>query len=406
MFAAGVLALVVLSLTGSGDYQLSASVNGDNAAPGIDALIHGHVDAYLARQPVMGLTSIVLRLPAAALASALGGDQLTIYKLGALACTGPLAAAAAWLIASPGLGTRRRQLRLLTVLVVMLSPSLRASLEGHPEDALTAVLATACVVAAMRGHTRWAATLLGLALGSKEWAVVAVVPVFLALPAGKRLEAAAIVLGLVALLCGLVFAGNPTAFAQGMHAETIRYLRPVSPLWPFASGIRQPGGGVLPSVRTLPWGLTRSQAVFVQLAVGGTLAVPWLLRVRSRLGRLNPLLLLALLGALRCICDTVDWSYYWLALVFPVAAWEATTNRAPVLTLTVSTCVWALFSAMGQASASLVFAAAMVGEAAIVVYLAGLVLRGAQEYGVARGIANERALGLSRDLHPGPAHPV
>jgi hypothetical protein len=51
----GLLLMVVSSVDGSGDYNVSAAVGGDNAGPGIQALLHGSLDGYVAHQPIVGL---------------------------------------------------------------------------------------------------------------------------------------------------------------------------------------------------------------------------------------------------------------------------------------------------------------------------------------------------------------
>jgi hypothetical protein len=370
VLALGLLGLVVFSVSGAGDYGVTRPVAGDNAAPGIEALLHGSVAGYLAHQPLIGLTTILLRLPLAALGSALGGDDLMIYKFGALACMLPLALAAAWLIAAPGLPLRLRLLRLLTVVAVIQSPILRAAVQtGHPEDLVAAVLATASVVAATRGHARWAAVLLGLSIGEKEWAVIAVVPVMIALP-GRRREVGAIAAALVVLLSGIVWLGDPAAFEQALHAERAMFLSPVSLLWPIATPVHLAGGGYLKVARPIPWGLTRTGASSAQLAAAAVLGGAWYLRVRRRGASCNPICLLALLGAMRCICDTQALPYYWLAMLIPVATWESTENRVPVATLCLSLMVWVLFGAMGHVPSNLVYAASVAAEAGLIVYLA------------------------------------
>ena len=81
--------LVVFSVHSSGDYNVAAPVGGDNAGPGIVALLHGSVDGYTDHQPVVGLTSILLRLPFVAIANALGASALQSYQVGALICLLP-----------------------------------------------------------------------------------------------------------------------------------------------------------------------------------------------------------------------------------------------------------------------------------------------------------------------------
>jgi hypothetical protein len=382
LLALGLLGLVVFSVAGSGDYNADAAANGDNVAPGIGALLHGSVGGYFARQPIIGLTSILLRLPFSALAAALGGNALGIYKFGAVACLLPLALAAAWLIGAPGLPLKARVLRLLAVIAVIQSPILEAAVElGHPEDVLAAVLASAAAVMAARGHARSAATLLGLSIGAKEWALVALVPVMIALP-GRRRKVAAIVGLFVVVLVGLPWLADPAAFERALDVERgARYLSPLSPLWPVGVPISLIGGGYVAAGRALPWGLTRSSASLGLLVVAGLIAVVWYLRLRRRGAVFNPIGLLALLGALPCVCDTVDQRYYWLSLLLPLAAWEGTENRLPIGTVFVSLLVGAAYGAMGHVPSNLIYAGTLVAEAGVIGYVARYTARGKRDDG-------------------------
>ena len=99
------LVLLLHGLTGSGDYFVNGPVSGDNAAPALTALAHGHLAAMGRSQPLMGLTSILLRAPLVAIADALHGNPRLAYGLGCLACFLPAAALVAWLArraVSPG----------------------------------------------------------------------------------------------------------------------------------------------------------------------------------------------------------------------------------------------------------------------------------------------------------------
>lgn len=80
MVPAAVLAALVHS---AGDY---GSRIPDDPAPTIAALVHGHLSAAAHNQPFMGLTSILLRLPFAAIATALGGGRMLTYRFGVLPC--------------------------------------------------------------------------------------------------------------------------------------------------------------------------------------------------------------------------------------------------------------------------------------------------------------------------------
>lgn len=371
LLSLAVLGWIVFAVTTSGDYGTHADPSGDNAAPGIEALLHGSLGGYLASQPIIGLTSILLRLPFAALAPAFGGGELTAYKLGALACMLPLALGAGCLIGERGLPAKHRLFRLLAALIVIQSPILRYAVQmGHPEDLVAAVLASASVVLASRGQARWAAILLGLAIGAKEWAVIATVPVMLALP-GRRREVGAIAAGLALLLTCIAWLGNPAAFERALHVErTSPYLSPLSPLWPVGGRLRMFGGGYVKAARELPWGLSRSSASGLLTAITAVLGGVWYVRLRRRGGTCKPLCLLAILGALVCICDTNNEPYYWLALLIPVATWESTENRIPIATFAVSLLVWMLSNALGQASSTLIFLTALTAEAVLIAYLA------------------------------------
>ena len=57
---------------------------------------------------------------------------------------------------------------------------------GHPEELLGGALCVGAVLAALRGRTLPAAVLLGLALATKQWAVIAVLPVLAAAPGAAR----------------------------------------------------------------------------------------------------------------------------------------------------------------------------------------------------------------------------
>lgn len=81
----------------SGDYGVNLPVSADNAGPAVMALLHGDIGAFAAHQPVMGLGSLLLRLPLAGLAQATGGGDLSIYRLGGLACLLPCVLFVTWL---------------------------------------------------------------------------------------------------------------------------------------------------------------------------------------------------------------------------------------------------------------------------------------------------------------------
>jgi hypothetical protein len=343
----GLACLVVLSIHSTGDYNVNAPVGGDNAGPGIQALLHGSLAGYANRQPVVGLTSIILRIPLVALASSLGANALQGYQVGAIVCLLPLILGAAWLVAAPELSGRERLFRFLAVVLVIQSPIIHDGLgAGHPEGVLATVLGTAAVLLAMQGRARSAALLLGLAISSKETGLIAVLPVLVALP-GRRREVVAIAAGVVAVLCCSVWLSAPDAFARSLHGEgATRFLSPFSLIWPLSAPVRI--GSQLSVARLMPAGLTRTPASALTLLAVGAVVTVWFIQTQRRGARCRPLVLLVLLGLLRCMCDSTHEEYYWITLLIPLAAWEALEGGAPSRTALLSLTVLLQYLLLGR----------------------------------------------------------
>jgi hypothetical protein len=233
--------------------------------------------------------------------------------------------------------------------------TLRALEIGHPEELLGAVLCAAAVFAAMRGRPLWAGVLLGLAIANKQWALLAVGPVLLALP-GRRVRsmtaAAAIA---AALFIPLVLAQSTGAVSgAGIGAPSASaFFQPWQAWWFLGApthvalpthAVRTVALAVAPSARpgfrTQPAWLTGvSHPLIIGLAVPLTL-LAW--RGRRRVG--TPLLLLALLLLLRCVLDPWDVIYYPIPFIFGLLSWETLNpRRAPALSLLATTAVWVLF---------------------------------------------------------------
>jgi hypothetical protein len=346
------LSAIVFSVGGSGDYNVSAHVGGDNAGPGIVALLHGSLYGYVSHQPVMGLTSILLRLPVVAIASLAGASHLGMYEAGAVACALPLALVAAWLVGARDLSLDRRIYGLLALLVLILSPVLRTAVgAGHPEGVLAGILCTSAVIAATRGRARAAAVLLGLAIGSQDWALIALPPVLIALP-GRRRETLLIGGGVAALLTVAMWAADPPAFVRAIHNESAtRYLTPLSLLWPVSVPLHLPGAPV-EWVRAMPLGMRRPEATLVGAAILCLPCLAWCIRACRRGARWDPLALLALLGLLRCVCDSTHEEYYAIAALIPILAWEAISGRLALLGALTSVRAWLLYGAVGIAPAA------------------------------------------------------
>ena len=368
--ALGAIAFDVLSVNGMGDYGMGRGVGGDNAAPGLAALAHGNIAGYLSHQPVMGLTSILVRLPVAVLASALRLSSLWSYRLGVLACLIPFALLAAWLAGANNISPKRRTYGLAALLVLILSPILHNALDaGHPEGILAGSLSAAAVIAATRGRIRTAAVLLGLAIGSQDWALMAVPPVVLA-ARGRRREVLLLAGAVAAPLTVCVWLADPAGFLRAVHNESAtRFLTPLSLLWPISLPLHLPNAS-FEWARAMPLGMRRPEATLVSACLVGLVGGAWYLSVRRRVVGFEPLALLALLGLLRCVCDSTHEEYYAIAALIPILAWEAQQNRLPVIGALMCLRAWLSYATLGQISATDLYVSSLASKVLLVGYFA------------------------------------
>ena len=178
-------------------------------------LIRGDVGAYLAQLPSYG-GSLVLRAPIASATAALGGGELAVYRAISVPCVFAVAVLGVVLVRRMGERGRSTGVRALVLGLCVANPvTLRALELGHAEELLCAALAIGAVLAAGRGRTIAAALLLGLAIATKAWAVLAIGPVLLALPA-RRLLALGIAGAVTAIvLAPIALAGSHGTLVQG-----------------------------------------------------------------------------------------------------------------------------------------------------------------------------------------------
>jgi hypothetical protein len=321
---------VAWSASLTGDYTIHGQVGGDNPAPAINALLHGQIGRFATAQPLMGLTSILLRIPFAAAATAVGGGNLLAYRLGAIACLMP----GGLLVASLAYSVRPslRELAPLALLallatIVLAGPMTLAAVNaGHPEEVLASVLAAAAVLAATRERNCAAAILLGLAVGTKQWALIAAFPVAASLQRNRvrfALTAGAVALMMLAPAPLL----NPGAFATASRSVgSTHFANAFSIWWPFGTDL---GKGGLASVRILPLGLSRSDASLLLLT-----AVIVASAAARACRRIDGLALLALLALIRCAADPLPIEYYYVPLIVALAGWETVSlRRMPVAAL-------------------------------------------------------------------------
>ncbi len=332
------------------------------ARAAVDALVQGHLSSFFGLAPVYG-GSLLERAPFALAPSLWRGGDLAVYRMLALPCLLAGGALGLWLVA----WLRGRGAGRLTCLVALglcaANPLTLAALEiGHPEELIGGVMCVAAVLLAARGRWALAALVLGAAIANKQWAVLAIGPVLVALP--HRRAACIALAGVLALALLAPFALFGTSgFSAGVHGAANAgsvIFQPWQLWWFFGHHghvVRGIFGAIKVGYRTPPaWigGLTHPLilAIAVPLSLLPLLdRWTWTRRPRSSRrsanlraanGERDALLLLALLLLLRCMLDTWDVIYYPLPFVVALLAWESSVSTRPaVLALCSAVAVWA-----------------------------------------------------------------
>jgi Glycosyltransferase family 87 len=214
---------------------------------------------------------------------------------------------------------------------------------GHPEELLGAVLCVAAVLCAIHDRPIWAGVLLGLAVAHKEWALLAVGPVVVALSRRRLLALtwAAAVAGVIIipfLIAQAVTLNHGLQGVPGVNAGGGLFT-PWQVWWFFGSPAPEAWSGRLPP-SWLP-GLAHPLIVGVSIP----LTLLYVLRLRRRRSAApDALLLLAFLFLLRCMLDPWDISYYSIPFLIALVAWEALRfRRLPLLALTATLFAWILY---------------------------------------------------------------
>jgi Glycosyltransferase family 87 len=334
-----------------GDYRIQVQ-------PALDALLRGDLSSFLHANTLGGPASLLLRAPMLALARALGGGESLGYTLGSLACALPLTALAVWLIAETGRLRRRLVDRASIAALFALCPIFTIALQwGHPEDLMTIAACVAAVLLAARGRIVWAGLVFGLAVATKQWALVAAAPILLAMPR-YRLRAAFIGGGLVALLAAPAALIDPHAFVASFKsiASVNSWVSATNVWWPLADAhTRMVADGVtlVPVIKyTLPASLNyvpHALIVLMGLPLGAALAA------RSQRPTLDQVLsLLALLMLLRCALDPWDNPYYQVAPLVALYARDALCGRRiPLASAFATLAAWVTFGHVAIVSGGL-----------------------------------------------------
>ena len=305
-----------------------------DAGPAIDALARGDLEEMFAAQPLMGTVSLIVRAPL--VAAVFTSSETSVYLIGVLPCL--IASVAIGLVLSRSLADRGASPAAQGVvagLAVINPVTFRAVHWGHPEELLAAAFCVGAVLAALRERQLVAGLLLGLAVGTKQWAVLAVLPTLIATPHHRLLLAGTA--GAVAAAFTLpAMLADPASFegvAKGVAAQgsTAAQTTPWNIWWPLTDLSMVEGRGLR---YVLPANLASlTHPLIVALAVPLTLAL--YRRTERRLD--DALLLLTLLLLLRCVLDHWNNDYYHYPFLLSLLAWESVRRTGvPVLTLSVT----------------------------------------------------------------------
>ena len=320
-----------------------------DGGPPIRALLEGNASAFVAEQPLMGTFSLLLRAAFAILSWLGDGSELLVYRLGSFACLLAAALLAVYLFRLMDERGQPLLARVAVAALCLLNPMTTDALRwGHPEEMLAGALCIAAVILAARRGWLAAGIVLGLALATKQWAVIAVVPVLLA-ARRDRIRLLSGAAGLAAVLTLPFALGDPGEFiARNQSALVVGANIPsVSVWWPLAATTERAvfDGVELVTVQShsLPRWLgpvTHPLIVLMPLPLG---FLYW--RRRRELEAEDALGLLALLLLLRCVLDPVNIGYYHVPFLLALAAYEGLRRRGlPVLTMLAPTALWVTFA--------------------------------------------------------------
>ena len=329
------------------------------AMPAVSALLDGDLGGFLTNSPTYG-ASLLLRAPLFLLADALGAGEDGVFRAGALLGIGALAAVASYLVAFLRTSGARRRDLILSAAVIAGSPIAAKAMDyGHPEELMATALVVAGLILALRGRAVLAGVALGLAIASKQSALIAVLPAVAVAPARGRWWVAGLAGGLGLLLVSpfVLFTETFVGAQSALATASGQFFHSHQLFWPL--GLDAPtdvylSGRVAPS-----WLAPFPRPLIVLLSVP---AAAWFAR-RVRRGLSPPedvLLLVSLLALGRCLLDPWNMDYYHLPLIVLLASWEILERRRPpVLALGVTAAVWISYTSLPVRYGDLVYAVYM-----------------------------------------------
>jgi Glycosyltransferase family 87 len=371
--------LVLVALLVSAHAAITASALGDypnDGGPALDALLRGDLHAFANANPAMGDVSLLARAPFVALAY-LGHhpSELELYRWGVFPCVLSVALLALWFARI----ARTRGVGLVgqwaIVLVALVNPVVSSAVAlGHPEELMTSSLCIAALVAALQRRPLLATVLLGLALACKEWAVVGVLPVLLALDRDRwwaffgALATAAIVTVPEVVGGPLSYLKNQLYLARGVGVDpsTLSWWWPLAP--PRTTHVLVEGRDVAIVRHPLPPRIAYSlHSLIVTGDVLIAAVIGWTRRLPLR--RDDAFALMAIVMLLRCSLDTETMAYFHTALLLDLLAWDVLSGeRIPLRALACAAVSYVVFDRLN--SAGLVSPASFAYGASTIVALA------------------------------------
>jgi hypothetical protein len=325
------------------------------AGPAVQHLMAGDIHGFLALTPVYG-GSLLLGSPALALGGALGGLN-GAYRLEWLFCATAVAVLALVLARTQRAEGRSPLSRWLLIGLLIANPAAEWAIKaGHPEELLAAALCVGGMLLVVRGRITSGAILLGLAVASKQWALLALPIALAATPRNDRLRLSALA-GCAALTLFL-----PLALANTSHFVTTNrsiasasiFFRPQQIWWTLhLDYLRRLGGPHGTTFGLTPIALVTRYSRPLIGVVAVLLGIAYWLR-RHHVQPSDAMLILALVMLLRGMLDPWNEIYYQLPFLFSLAAWEVCSHRrAPLFTLAASCLVWLGFEAVHTSSGDL-----------------------------------------------------
>jgi hypothetical protein len=314
----------------------------NEAGPAVEHLLGGNLQGFLTLTPIYG-GSLLLGSPALALGGALDGLN-GAYRLEVLFCAITIATLALALARIQRSEGRPALSRWLLIGLLVASPASDWAVKyGHPEELLTTALCVGGMLLVVRGRITMGAILLGLAVASKQWALLAL-PIALAVTPREQRIRLSVLAGCAALaLFAPLALSNTSHFvaANKSLASAAVFFRPQQIWWTLHLDYLRHLGGTFYERAPIALVARYSRPLTVLSTI--LLGVAYWLR-RRQLQPSDALLALALVMLLRGMLDPWNEIYYQLPFLVSLGAWEVCSGRrTPLFTLAASILVWLSF---------------------------------------------------------------